>query len=88
MEDLLLTVEKNKFYQELVTSIPEADRAKFIEEVAQMAKIMTGICDSFDDIMQSEEGPDKFMEAMGSAINRRAFYDNNGVTEIPWPEKN
>ena len=28
------------------------------------------------------------MEAMGSAINRRAFYDNNGVTEIPWPEKN
>ncbi len=88
MEDILLTVEKNKFYQELLNSVPEEHRAQFLDEVTQMAQAMNAICKSFDDFMQTEDGPDKFLEVVGSAINRRAFQGNNGVTEIPWPEKN
>lgn len=87
MEDLLLTIEKNKFYQELLASVPDESKEKFVAEVTQMAHVMNTLCKSFDDFMKTEEGPDKFLEVMGSAINRRAFQDNNGVTEIPWPEK-
>ena len=88
MKDLRLTLEKNKFYQDLVKSLPEEDRAQFIDDISQMATMLNEMCNNFDDLMQTESGPDKFMEALGSAINRRAFHDNNGVTEIPWPEKN
>lgn len=88
MEDLLLTIEKNKFYQDLIKSIPEDNRAEFVNEVTKLASLMTNVCHSLDELLQTEEGPDKFLEAVGSAINRRAFKDNNGVTEIPWPEKN
>tara|TARA_R110001583_G_scaffold149166_1_gene301082 strand:- start:7342 stop:7608 length:267 start_codon:yes stop_codon:yes gene_type:complete len=88
MQDLLLTLEKNKFYQELVASLAEEDKAQFMTDVSQMAKMLNELCNDFDDLMNKEEGTNKFMEALGSAINRRAFHDNNGVTEVPWPEKN
>tara|TARA_Y100000592_G_C5299578_1_gene234828 strand:+ start:62 stop:328 length:267 start_codon:yes stop_codon:yes gene_type:complete len=87
MKDLLLEVEKNPFYQELLASVPKENREQFIKEVAEMAKAIDGLCSDFDVLMNSEGGPDKFLSALGSAINRRSFYGNNGVTEIPWPEK-
>ena len=87
MKDLLLEVEKNKFYQELLSSIPEKDRKQFMKDVSEMASVINSLCSDFDMLMQDENGPDKFLNALGSAINRRAFQDNNGVTEIPWPEK-
>ena len=87
MKDLLLTIEKNKFYQELLASVPDESKEQFVAEVSQMAQTMNALCESFDNFMETEEGPDKFLEIVGGAINRRAFRDNNGVTEIPWPEK-
>ena len=86
-KDLLLTVEKSKLYQDLIESIQKKDRPQFMKEVSEMAIVIDSLCVDFDELMQSNDGPDKFLKAMGSAINRRAFHDNNGVTEFPWPEK-
>ena len=88
MEDLLLILEKDKLYQDLLKTLSKEEQKEFVLEVEKMAANMNKICDSFDNLMQQDDGPDKFMKVVGNAINRRSFYGNNGVTEIPWPEKN
>ena len=49
MQDLLLTLEKNKFYQELVASLAEEDKAQFMTDVSQMAKMLNELCNDYDD---------------------------------------
>ena len=88
MEDLFLSLEKDPRYQAIIETVPESDRKEIVNNIEQLAKTINKFCIDFDELLQTEEGQDKFMNTVGGAINRRAFYGNNGVTEIPWPEKN
>jgi len=87
MEDILLRLDKDPRYRKLLASIDANDKDDFVKSVEDLGSIMNLICASFDDLLATEEGQDKFLNEVGGAINRRSFYNNNGVTEIPWPEK-
>ena len=87
MQDLLLMLEKDEFYKELLASIPEDQQREFVLEIEKMASSLNQICSDFESFMQQEGAADQFVDIVGSAINRGTFSGNNGVTEIPWPEK-
>ena len=87
-EDLLLEIEKDPYYKELIELVPEEDRKELITNIEQMSQALNLLCSEFDELLSTGKGQHDFLNTVGSAINRRAFHDNEGVTEIPWPEKN
>ena len=87
-QDLLLEMENDPFYKELIASVPKEDRGELVTAIEKMTQDFNDICHAFDELLSTGKGQHDFLNSVGAAINRRDFYGNNGVTEIPWPEKN
>ena len=87
MNDLLLELEKNEYYQSLIKDLPEEEQPIFIETMTKMAREFSIMRDNFSEMISSCSEKDllKLIDEVGEGLNRRSFRGNPGVTEVPWP---